>query len=634
MKQKNRQQNQAASPKGLVRTQAFSRQLLQAMPWLGGVFFTLFAAVVLVGMNSDYLFTVQERSLFLDNPIFFQEQTAVPGGIFHWAGCYLTQFFYYPALGSALLILLWLGAYVVMLKAFHLRGGWSVLALIPLFALLCSIVDLGYWLYNIKIQGYWFSESLLFLAMMSGVWVSRKMHGRWRLLFLVVWIAAGYPLMGWYALMGGAVMAIAYASRLCEEKNERWLLPLLGGLLIVAVPLLWYYYFNQMRLEDAWVYGFPMFRAEKATSLISSAPFFVIAVFVLLLSVLNLKEDGRYSLPALLLSFGGIAAGCLLTLWANFDDYNYHAEMRMYRHVAEGEWGKVLDEAAAIPDRPTRQMVILKNIALMHTGELGTRAWHFDNGGRLPHTRDDLKVHMVQTGTPMIYYQYGKFNFATRWAIENGVEFGFKVNDLKILARCALLNGEMEVADKYITLLEQTTFHTREAAMLRELYRYPERIAEEEEFKIPIELNHHDTNMLDSDNGLCEIYLLHNFSNTMNIDSKLLQEVTLNYAMISKDIQLFWPRFFQYATLHKGEQMPIHYQEAAYLYGTLEKSSFINGMPFDRKQIEIRYLYFQNTVQGHLRRGLSEQQVGELVRAEFGDTFWWFYFFCNNVNSY
>lgn len=37
-----------------------------------------------------------------------------------------------------------------------------------------------------------------------------------------------------------------------------------------------------------------------------------------------------------------------------------------------------------------------------------------------------------------------------------------------------------------------------------------------------------------------------------------------------KDIDIFWPRFFQYATLHNGKPMPRHYQEAAYLYGHLE----------------------------------------------------------------
>lgn len=625
MKQKN--QNQKAAQKAAQ----CGKRWKQAMPWAGGLCFALFAAIMLVGMNSDYLYTVQERSLFLANPVFFQEQMAVPGGLFHWAGCWFTQFFYYPALGSGMIILLWLATYAVMLKAFRLRGGWTALALIPIFALLCSVIDLGYWLYCLKIQGYWFSESLLLLAVMLGVWGSRKIRGRWRLLYLTLWTALGYPLMGWYALLGSVLMMAGYAFALRKEPHESWLVPLWGGLLIVAVPLLWYHHFDQMRLEDAWTFGFPMFHSEKATSLITSAPFFVMTAAVLLMPFAG---SGEKRGAVLVMTPLVTVCGCLLTVWANFSDYNYHAEMRMYRYTAEGQWGKVLEEAAAIPDTPTRQMVILKNIALTNTGELGTRAWHFDNGGKLPHTRDDLKVHMVQTATPMFYFQYGKFNFATRWAIENGVEFGFKVNDLKILARCALLTGEMEAADKYISLLEQTTFHAKEAAMLRELYRHPEKLADVEQFRVPAELHRHDTNALDSDNGLSEMYLLHNFSTTMNVDSKLLQEVTLNYAMISKNIKLFWPRFYQYATLHKGEPMPIHYQEAAFLYGTLEKSNYIKGLPFDRERVKNRYTYFQNTVQGHLRRGLTEEQVGRLVKAEFGDTFWWFYFFCNHVSSY
>ena len=113
-----------------------------------------------------------------------------------------------------------------------------------------------------------------------------------------------------------------------------------------------------------------------------------------------------------------------------------------------------------------------------------------------------------------------------------------------------------------------------------------------------------------------------------------MQEVALNYTLISKNIQLFWPRFFQYATLHNGKEMPIHYQEAAYLYGNLEKSVDISNMPFDRRKIVDRYQKFNNQVQAFMRQGLNEEQVAEAVRPTFGDTFWWFYYFCNNVKSY
>ena len=309
--------------------------------------------------------------------------------------------------------------------------------------------------------------------------------------------------------------------------------------------------------------------------------------------------------------------------------------MRMYRHTESCNWKGVLEEAKQCPNAPTRQMVLMKNIALMNTGQLGNQMYHYDNGGMLPHKRDGLVIHLVNTAGPLLYYHYGKLNFATRWAIENGVEHGFDISILKILARSALLSGEIESAKKYVELLSLTTFHKDEAEELRLLCQNPKLIKDKEEFKTIRELHAHITDDLDSDNGLCEMYLLHNFSNTMNIDSHLLQEVTLNYAMVSKNIQLFWPRFFQYATLHQGEAMPLHYQEAAYLYGNLERPPFdISKMPFDKQQIKNRYIQFNSTIQYNLKKGLKEQEIAEILKPTFGDTFWWFYFFCNNVSSY
>jgi hypothetical protein len=144
----------------------------------------------------------------------------------------------------------------------------------------------------------------------------------------------------------------------------------------------------------------------------------------------------------------------------------------------------------------------------------------------------------------------------------------------------------------------------------------------------------HFANITDGDQGLCEMYILNYFANTMNKDDKVLQEVTLSYSLIQKDIQLFWPRFFLYATLHEKEQMPIHYQEAAYLYGHLEKQIDISKMPFDQDRIVKRYNQFGQMSQAYLRQGMSNEAVGEAMKASFGDTFWWFYYFCNNVKSY
>ena len=615
------------------------RFLFTWKPWMEMLLFALFAGWMLLGMNSDYLFTTQERSLFLSNSTFFHEMTATPHGLISWVGSYLTQFFYYPSLGASLLIFIWIGTYLATLKAFDLKKKWSFWALIPITAMLCSIIGLGYWVYRLKMPGYWFSESLSLCLVMLATWGARGIRGWGKYIYLVVWTTIGYPILGWYALFGTLLICLVSILPSQETNQSRSKMILCTIASIGIVPLLWYYHYDQLKLEDAWVYGFPRFEQEEYFSWIACAPFLIMTVTCILLAIGNWKwwkRDFTQKRMLPIVCRVSVLLGCAILVWVtNFDDYNYQAEMRMYRHAEENNWQEVLKEARQCPESPTRQMVLLKHIALMNIGDLGNQMFRYDNTSKLPHKRDKLEINLVYIAAPIIYYSHGKLNFATRWAIENGVEFGFKVSDLKTLIKCALVSGEFNAAKKYINLLSQTTFHKDEAKRLEEYCRDPQLIDKSPEFKVVKELYTHGTEDLDSDTGLCEMYLLHHFSNTMNIDSRILQEVTLNYALISKDIQLFWPRFFQYANLHEGEEMPIHYQEAAYLYGNLESTSFdISKMPFDKQKIKQRYTQFNSIAQYNIKKGMSEQQVAEILKPTFGDTFWWFYFFCNNISSY
>ncbi len=605
------------------------------IPWLSVAAFAILAWIMLVGKNSDYLYTVQERSLFMDTDVFFNERMTVPQGWLQWIGCYLTQFFYYPMLGSGMLIAVWLLTFYVMKRAFRISNQWSSLLLIPLVALLCSVIDLGYWLYYIKLPGYWFTESMGLLITMTAVWLSTIVSKAWKwggLIWLVVWTAIGYPLFGWFALLGALCMILLNLKK--EEKSYSILLSVVGILTIIAVPLIWYQYYTSIRIEDIYVVGFPMFNSDKIYSWWASSPFIAMAVAVVALSAVRSEKLGVKNNKVEVITFAAIIAA---SIWvvnkANFDDYNYQAEMRMYRATDEQRWADVLNEMANIKGDPTRQMVLFKNIALMNRGDIGDKMFKYSNMGEPPHVYDSLHVHLVQTAGTMIYYQHGKANFAYRWAIENGVEFGYKVDDLKIMIRCAIVSGEPKLAMKYIDMLKTTTFHKDWAKKYDQIIRTRQNIYEMPEFRNIMELRNF-TNMADGDSGLCEMYLINYFSNTMNKDSKLLQEMTLLYALVQKDIKLFWPRFFLYATLHGNEPMPQHYQEAAYLYGKLESGVDLAKMPFDKDKIVTRYAQFNQISQSYVRQGWSTPQIGEAMKPMFGDTFWWFYYFCTNIQSY
>ena len=119
----------------------------------------------------------------------------------------------------------------------------------------------------------------------------------------------------------------------------------------------------------------------------------------------------------------------------------------------------------------------------------------------------------------------------------------------------------------------------------------------------------------------------------VRIDSEdpILQEQTLIAALWMKDIQLFWPKFFQYVNLHPGQHMPGHYQGAAYLYGHLEHDVDISRMPFD--DVVVRN-YDNFMARAQQNAGMTEDILRDVMRPEFGHTFYYEYFLNRDQQLY
>jgi len=639
--------------------------------------FALFAFYILQEKNWDYLFCAQEHSLFVKDTTFFHNRMLFLGGFAQWLGCYLTQYFFHPWLGSWILIGCWALLYFVLLRTFRTSFLASASALLPLFALLASEVCIGYWVYYNKLEGYWFTETVCVLFMFASLWLYRVLGHVGRMVWLPLSVLLLYPLIGFWALVGCAWMALLSVSHALQDPTRgvhsdptrgvlsnptrgvssdltrgvssasvegghkkrsftQTLVPLLVAFgCILVVPLCYYQFFGRNRLEDLWLINFPIFQNDNVTSPLLSIPFVIVALSPAVILLFRFCERGWLKKRV-----GQCVVGvCCLVLmaWgverANYDDYNFHAEIRMYQAIDRCDYQTVLDECAALPGKPTRQMVLSKDIALMNLGGIGDRMFKFDNRGEQIHVFDSLKVHLVQTCGPQIYYNYGKANFACRWAIEDGVEFGFDADDLKMLVRTSMMSGELRAARKYIDILLNTTFHQEWAekwlAMLNDstLYqRHPEyrNIAPLRGF----------FNRLDGDEGLVEIYIINYFAHTSKREPKF-QEQCLIFSLVQKDISLFWPKFFAYASLHEQSIMPIHYQEAAYLYGQLEPQRIdISKMPFDQELIIQRYANFMEATQRMVQNGMTEEQIGDATYSLYGDTFWWFYYFCRNIHTY
>lgn len=614
-----------------------------AMVVVSLILFIVGAWKVLIVDNSDMLFMAQSRSFFNFGSQYLQQCHEHPAGILIWLSTYFTQFFYEPVIGGSILIAFWILTTIVLKLALRLKWVWYPLLLIPVTALLVSDVCLGYWIYYIKLPGYLFANTLGFLAASYLAWkasqISRissrlsKLHVQLATSVWAIIIACTFSWFGVYSLFALALTAVI------TVRQKQWI-PLVVSIICIAItPSICYStVFPNANSETIWMSGLPVFEDSAYANNNLYIPYVIAAISTMLIALIPQKwELGKrwmwYLVPSVYLLI--IALSGYQVNKHEYYDLNYKAELAMYRAVDEQRWEDALTAMEQGYSDPTREMVLLKNISLANLGRLGTDMFRYPNTATPPYVFDSLEVRLAQTAGPLIHLHHGRVNFAHRWCVEIGVEIGFCYDFLKIMSTCALVNGEYDAARKYLTILSRTLYYKEWAEDYLKVCDNPKLIDKHHELDNIRDLQKnilHD--VLDSDNTIIENYIIHYFSGTMNKDSKYLQELTLVYSMVTQDIQTFWPKFFAYAVLHQGEEMPIHYQEAAYLYGNLEHGVDISTMPFDKEKVVDRYAAFMAEAQSLAQQGMSEEAMKVRLRSSYGDTFWWFYYFCRHISMY
>lgn len=128
--------------------------------YLYALIFIVVCYALLPMMNSEYLFTLQEHSFWMKGHTFMMETVNDRGGWIVYISTYLTQYLYYPWLGSTILIALWLLIYFLINWTVKLPDSLTFLPLLCLCKLPYYVLSLGYWIYYDKCPGYAFVPTL------------------------------------------------------------------------------------------------------------------------------------------------------------------------------------------------------------------------------------------------------------------------------------------------------------------------------------------------------------------------------------------------------------------------------------------------------------------------------------------
>ena len=602
------------------------------------------AAVSMAVINShdgDTLFRAQELDLFLYSRNFLHQHTDLAGGLLVYVGSYFTQFCYHPWLGSLLLVA-WCALLAVLTwQAFSIPVRWAPVVLVPMALILLADFTLGYWIFYVKMHGHLFVAPIGFALAVATVWLFRVLPGKWRLLLLAAAPVVLYPLAGFYGLLATVLMVVVLWSVADVPRSWKVGATVVALLLVVGVPLVGYrYVYCRTGIGLIWTQALPLFSVGERSFKWHYLPYVLMCLLLLVLA-LSLGFKGRVtaaqapaatshrpsSLRLLLpLHLVVIAAMGYATWHFWYKDKNFHRELQVAACLDRADWQGILDVVFESDDEPTRMMVMSKNLAVFKLGQAGNQLYNYREGAKEP--ASDVPVLMVQTSGKPVYMHYGIVNFCYRWCMEDGVEYGWKVEYLKDMLRCSVINGEKVMAHKYIDLLRQTRYHADWANHYEPLLESHEKLAEDPELGPILPLMDYPSTVA-SDRSFMEMFLLTMLSG-LRSTNPVCTDLALMASMQQKDIPTFWRAFFPYAQTHVGQPMPRHYQEAAYLYGHLENKVDISHMPFD-KSIEESYQQFMDFARQC--QGMDELQMRDAFYPRFGNTFYYNYFLFHNLKT-
>ena len=374
------------------------------------LFTLLFAVAVLLFFGLAYphhLHYQEQYQLFLFDNNYVWDVVKHPGGVADLLGRFCTQFFLFAWIGAAIIALLLSAVQLLTLRL--INGQWTYgLSFVPSFLLWLFLLD-----ENALLSGVW----AVLLTLLVACVIVKLTSGWMRRILLIVAI----PEL--YVMVGPVCFPIPIDSLWLGVHYHRYL---------TAFPwLLW----------SAALSVFVLVIAERFFCRSNNG---------------NKQFSFLFPLSSFLLV--AIVMGCLV--WKNT---NFKAEKVMqYDFMARHQqWNRILETVNA--EKPNNQIgVTVQNLALAMQGKLLDHMFDYHQNsihGLLPDVKEDATSPLP---TAEAFYQLGMINVAQRTVFEAQeaiLDFQKSGRCYKRLAQTNLINGQYEVARKYLMALQKTLFY-------------------------------------------------------------------------------------------------------------------------------------------------------------------------------
>jgi len=550
----------------------------------------------------------EQYQMFLFSADYFLQFFAKPGGISDYIGNFFTQFYFYS----------WVGAIIiaVMLVVLH-RTVWFIskqLLAKQVLVPITFIPSVLYW--SLFCDENYLLGGLVVMLIVSGFLTT----------FLIIksvkvrvgFVLISIPVLFWIA--GGAFVLLPLFALLFEtwKRNlkigQLALFAFFSVTLAYAIPTLCKSVFLQYPLRQVWI-GTNYFRFPVSLPISVGVVALLLLVIPFLLHFLSpivRAANSKIILTAQLvvLVFGGYF---LINHSADMSKeevmaYDFNCRMRRWDHVI----------AMAEKKMPTTPLsVTCLNLALAKEDQLGERMFsYYQNGvgGLMPDFVRDYTIPMI---AGEVYYHLGFINTAQRYAFEAMEalpDYQKSVRSVMRLAETNIINGNYEVAGKYLRLLQKTFYYRGWATNAMNTMKDEKLIAQHPEWGRLRQCRTQEDFLFSEGEKDMMLGVLFR----QNVENRMAFEYLMAYTLLSKDLKHFL-QYFPLSESLKYRAIPKSYQEALYYAWSKTNNDPTKEIPYPISvATKQRFQAFQKSP------GQANSSSG---KNEFSDTYWYYLYF-------
>ncbi len=566
--------------------------------------FFILSFVILGVVNQDFMSQIFWRSYFLYDADWAYTKMAQSGGLLIYISLFLNTLLHSPLLGGLIFAFLLTLLQFGLSRCFDKGNRLYWLTYLPSVLLIVAILIPRYEFFWKFERGYYFA-SVLGLLLSVGLYALMKQIVKNEVIGFIIGVVCAvvlYPFFGFFSILPLLYYSLQYGKKV----------KIIGVIVFLALffilPIPTSIYVTEFYLH---VLFNPMsddfFMLHLIVSLVA-----VLSVIVLVaLSAFSVKIDTRIMLMTSILT---IVA--LIAFVSTPDNKKFRSDLKLIELARNYEWRDILKETRAM-----RKMDHFENtfrlVALVNTNHLIDKA--FD--APMPLQADAHRL-MSVVYRDYLYFYSSLFSTALQFNMEMWTSYGDDFERLKRFLVLALLNGEDELAKRYIEVMRKTKSMDFVVDKFEKYVGNSQKLLEVAMYKNLKNHSFREKISLDGCKYFQYCYLQYGDVDAVNMERRLLMDLAMkNLDVFVRDLSFLPKNFFS--------PFPVYFQEALALKTIISNDeSWIRRYPVE-KNVALRVEKIYNDVYKH--RDEDRGELGLKWSKKYQGSYA-YYFLFNNDN--